>query len=145
MLTYRSLEEAPRLTEFLGEIRQRETGSGRYEVHARELRLRPTGELSVNSDSINGKFPLAEPALPDLARAAQIPDLYFESCQQRLFDRRYHRAQSAISKALNRLEARGLVRLIRHAQYVKKLELTENGRAMAEELNHDMAYERSND
>ena len=63
---------------------------------------------------------------------------YVEAClrgkQKNDYDRRYRRAQSAISKALRRLEERGLVHLIRHGKHVKKVCLTEQGALMAQKL-----------
>ena len=46
----------------------------------------------------------------------------------REYERRYRRAQPTITRALKKLESRGLVRLIRHQRYVKKVILTAHGR-----------------
>lgn len=63
---------------------------------------------------------------------------YVDAClrgrQKKDYDRRYRRAQPAISKALRRLEQRGLVRLVRYGKHVKIVCLTEKGQAMAKEL-----------
>jgi len=60
--------------------------------------------------------------------------------QKSLYESRYRRAQSSISKALRRLEKRGLVRLIRRGQYVKRVYLTEKGRVLSNTLgNYDDA------
>ncbi len=50
------------------------------------------------------------------------------------YDRRYRRAQPAISKALSKLEKRGLVQLIRLGRYVKEVCLTEKGTLLAQKL-----------
>jgi len=63
---------------------------------------------------------------------------YVEAClrgrQKDDYDRRYRRAQPAISKALKRLEERGLVRLVRFGRYVKEVCLTEKGTLWAQKL-----------
>jgi len=56
------------------------------------------------------------------------------------YENRYRRAQPALSKALRRLEKRGLVRLIRRNKYVKSVHLTEKGKAISKTLdNYDDA------
>lgn len=85
-----NLKKARTLTEFCNKIRQDECRSDRYNVHVSELKLRPTGKLSVNSDSISGRFPIAEAVLPDLARVAHIPYLYFADCHPRLRSASYN-------------------------------------------------------
>ena len=60
---------------------------------------------------------------------------YVDNClhgrQKINYERRYRRAQPAISKTLCRLEKRGLVLLIRHgSRNVKEIRLTENGKRM---------------
>ena len=47
--------------------------------------------------------------------------------QKSCYELRYRRAQSAISKALRRLNERGLICLIRRGRYVKEVCLTEDG------------------
>jgi hypothetical protein len=63
---------------------------------------------------------------------------YVEAClrgrEKHRYDRRYRRAQPAISKALGRLEERGLVRLVRFGRYVKEVFLTEKGTLLAQKL-----------
>jgi DNA-binding transcriptional ArsR family regulator len=66
---------------------------------------------------------------------------YTDSClrgkQKSHYARQYRRAQPAISKALRRLEERGLVRLIRRGRYVKEIRLTEKGSILTQILNKD--------
>jgi len=57
--------------------------------------------------------------------------------QKSHYERQYRRAQPAISKALRRLEKRGLVRLIRRGRYVKEVCLTEKGSILTQILNKD--------
>ena len=51
--------------------------------------------------------------------------------KEREYQRRYRRAQSAITRALSRLEECGLVTLIRHRRNVKRVVATEGGRRLA--------------
>lgn len=53
------------------------------------------------------------------------------------------KAQSLTTKTLCRLEQLGLVRLVRRKRYVKAVELTQRGKAVAQELNQDMICERT--
>ena len=63
--------------------------------------------------------------------------------QKSRYENRYRRAQPSISKALRRLEKRGLVRLIRRNKYVKSVHLTKKGRAMSNTLdNSDRSIRR---
>ena len=48
------------------------------------------------------------------------------------FERRYRCVQPVVSRCLRKLENRGLVRLIRHGRYVKKVDLTLQGRMLKE-------------
>jgi len=50
------------------------------------------------------------------------------------YNRRFRRAQSAITKSLMRLRNRGLVRLIRRHRYVKRIFLTPQGKQIVREL-----------
>lgn len=61
-------------------------------------------------------------------------DPCFGKTESRRYNRCYKRAQPAISRCLKKLESRGLVRLIRHRKYVKKIELTAEGRMLVESL-----------
>lgn len=65
--------------------------------------------------------------------------------QKYRYENRYRRAQPSISKALRRLEKRDLVRLIRRGKYVKRIHLTENGKAMSKILDNSDRSKRSND
>jgi len=62
-------------------------------------------------------------------------DNFLHGRQKINYERRYQRAQPAISKALRRLEKRGLVQLVRHGPYVKEIFLTEKGKFTAQTLN----------
>ena len=57
---------------------------------------------------------------------------YVEPCfsknKSQKYNRCYKRAQAAMSRCLYRLESRGFVRLIRYRKYVKKIELTTEGK-----------------
>ena len=60
-------------------------------------------------------------------------DLYMGEQRRRRYERRYRQVQPLISQMLKALERRGLVRLTRRRQYVKRVELTDVGRmALAE-------------
>jgi hypothetical protein len=50
------------------------------------------------------------------------------------YERCYRRAQPVLSKCLRKLENRGFVRLIRHGRYVKKVDLTQKGRMLKEQV-----------
>jgi DNA-binding transcriptional ArsR family regulator len=52
----------------------------------------------------------------------------------REYERLYHDKQPVFSKALKRLEEKGLVSLIRHGSYVKRIQLTAEGKLIAKEL-----------
>ena len=47
--------------------------------------------------------------------------------KKRKFERRYRCAQPVLTRCLRKLENRGLVRLIRHGRYVKRINLTPQG------------------
>ena len=53
------------------------------------------------------------------------------------YEHQYRRAQPAISKALRRLEKRGLIRLVRHGRYVKEVHLTQKGSLLTQILHED--------
>lgn len=53
--------------------------------------------------------------------------------EKRKYERRYKRAQPTITRSLNRLENHGLVRLMHHGRYVKRINLTPQGRALADQ------------
>lgn len=57
--------------------------------------------------------------------------------QERRHRRRQRRVQPAVTRSLKRLEARGLVKLIRHGQHVKELHATAQGREVAERIQVD--------
>jgi len=62
-------------------------------------------------------------------------DLCLRGKQKREYERRYRRAQPALSRALRRLQKRGLVNLVKHSSYVKEVFLTVEGKAIAQMLN----------
>lgn len=47
--------------------------------------------------------------------------------EKRKYEHRYRRAQPVLTRCLRKLENRGLVRLIRHGRYVKRISLTPQG------------------
>lgn len=47
--------------------------------------------------------------------------------EKRKYERHYRRAQPVLTRCLRKLESRGLVRLIRHGRYVKRINLTTRG------------------
>ena len=63
---------------------------------------------------------------------------YVDACYsirgKRRRQRRCRRIQPQLSMALKRMEQRGLVQLIRHRQYVKKICLTAKGEILAQQL-----------
>ena len=58
-------------------------------------------------------------------------DPCFSKPQNRKYNRCYRRAQPAITRCLKKLESRGLVKLLRHGRYVKRITLTPKGRTLA--------------
>lgn len=52
----------------------------------------------------------------------------------REYERLYHDKQPVFSKALKRLEEKGLVSLIKHGSYVKRIQLTPDGQSVVAEL-----------
>ena len=64
-------------------------------------------------------------------------DPCFSAREKRAYEERYRRAQPAITRALRRLEARGLVELGRHRRYVKNVRVTAEGKKAAETLSAD--------
>ena len=65
-------------------------------------------------------------------------DPCFSRQEKRQFDRRFRRAQAAVTKSLDRLEHRGLVELVRRKQYVKDVQLTSAGRIVRQSLIHTL-------
>ena len=65
-------------------------------------------------------------------------NFYTDPCmspkERRKYERCYRRAQPSITRALKRLEERGLVRLTRHKRYVKRLNLTPQGKLFVDML-----------
>jgi hypothetical protein len=59
-------------------------------------------------------------------------DPCFGETKSRKYNRCYRRAQPAMTRALNKLEGRGLVQLVRHGRYIKKIELTAEGKMIVE-------------
>jgi hypothetical protein len=72
-------------------------------------------------------------------------DPYMTRNSKKEYEARYRRCQPTITKSLRRLEARGLVRLIRQGPCVKTLELTDLGRNLLTQIagNHERARELS--
>jgi len=58
-------------------------------------------------------------------------DPCYSKTQNRKFNRCYKRAQPAITRCLKKLEDRGLVKLLRHGRYVKRITLTPQGKTLA--------------
>ena len=65
--------------------------------------------------------------------------------QKSRYENRYRRAQPSISKALRKLEKRGLIRLIRRDKNVKHVHLTEKGKTMSKTFNDSDRSKTSND
>ncbi len=72
---------------------------------------------------------------------------YIDNClhgkQKIHYERHYRRAQPAISKALKRLQKRGLIRLIRHGRNVKEVFLTIEGKEVKEQIQKQLSYEKN--
>ena len=66
---------------------------------------------------------------------------YIDPCysirERRHRQRRCQDVQPRLSMALKRIEQRGLVQLIRHRRYVKKVLLTNEGKRVAKQLNYN--------
>ena len=54
--------------------------------------------------------------------------------EQKEYERQYHLVQPVVSRTLRRLERRGLVQSMRHERYIKRIQLTAEGKIIAEEL-----------
>ncbi|MCX5638835.1 MAG: hypothetical protein NTX52_14250 [Planctomycetota bacterium] len=54
-----------------------------------------------------------------------------EKCE---YERRYRLVQPVVSRTLRRLETRGLVQSTRHKRYIKRIQLTAEGKIIAKEL-----------
>ena len=50
------------------------------------------------------------------------------------YERRYRLVQPAVSRTLMRLESRELIQSTRHGRYIKRIQLTADGKIIAEEL-----------
>ena len=61
-------------------------------------------------------------------------DPCFRPKKKENYERRYRRAQPALTRALGRLQKRGLVNLVKHSSYVKEIFLTVEGKAVAQTL-----------
>ncbi len=63
---------------------------------------------------------------------------YVDPCytkpQNRKYNRCYKRAQPAITRCSKKLEGRGLVNLLRHGRYIKKIKITAEGKMLIEGL-----------
>jgi hypothetical protein len=84
MHTINSLQGAPTLVEFCNKIREEEKESTRYQVPVYDLKFYLDGTLGVRSKDLQGRFPISEKTIPDLARIADIPVLYLKRCDRRL-------------------------------------------------------------
>lgn len=95
MQTIKTLQETPTLAAFRNKVHKMERTIKRAEVSTYHLKLYPNRMLRVNAESLGGKFPVSKQALPDVARLADIPALYFTRCDPRLqavsFNYRIHR------------------------------------------------------
>jgi len=85
MQTVKTLEEAPSVAEFCGEIQEVKKAIERHQVSAYDLKLYPNGTLKIASTTLKGEFPVTEQALPDLARISKIPALFFQDCDGRFW------------------------------------------------------------
>ncbi|TKJ38331.1 MAG: hypothetical protein CEE38_06120 [Planctomycetes bacterium B3_Pla] len=74
---------------------------------------------------------------------------YVDPCfgpkQRREHERKFRYAQPRVTMALKRLENRGLIRLIRHGKYVKRIRLTEEGETISNTLDNPDNSKKSND
>lgn len=123
-------------------------------------RLNRSSERNLESRKVNSKRPteLAKWILLNIgdgidradivARYFNIGRLYcgyyvdpcFSPKERCRHSRRYRYSQPRVTMTLKRLERRGLVRLIRRKQYVKKVQLTDKGKAIARELKSSEHY-----
>ena len=61
-------------------------------------------------------------------------DPCYSKTQNRKYRHCYKRAQPAITRCLKKLEGRGLVKLLRHGRYIKKIKITAEGKMLIEGL-----------
>lgn len=61
-------------------------------------------------------------------------DPCFSKTESRKYNQCYKRAQPAITRCLKKLEGRGLVNLLRHGRYIKKIKITAEGKMLIEGL-----------
>jgi hypothetical protein len=64
-------------------------------------------------------------------------DPCFRPTEKRRYEAEYKKAQPRITKTLKRVETLGLVHLVRQHSYVKRVTLTQRGREVAHELEHN--------
>ncbi|MFC1636712.1 hypothetical protein ACFL5Z_17935 [Planctomycetota bacterium] len=72
------------MAEFRREIQQKEKALKRFEAQSYDLKLYPNGMLRIASKKLQGEFPIAEQALPDVARIPKIPAPFFIGSDGRL-------------------------------------------------------------
>lgn len=70
-------------------------------------------------------------------------DPCFSKTESRKYNQCYKRAQPAMTRTLKKLEIRGLIRLIHHGRYVKRLSLTPQGKIVSSELIKKQKTERN--
>ena len=95
METTKALIQAPRLLDFIDQLRQAENSSSRYSVTPLDLKLYPAGHLEIRAKDLEGDFSISDKGMPDLARLSKIPEHYFRDCEPDLkaysFNRRLRR------------------------------------------------------
>ena len=64
-------------------------------------------------------------------------DPCFRPKERRRHNHLYRHSQPRVTMTLKRLERRGLIHLIRHGKYVKRIRLKEKGKAVAKELSNN--------
>ena len=64
-------------------------------------------------------------------------DLCLRGKEKIRYDNKYRKVQPVLSKCLNRMEKRNLVKLIRHGRYVKRIHLTTVGRRISEHMSEN--------
>ena len=72
-------------------------------------------------------------------------DPCFGPTERRRHDRQYRHAQPRVTMTVKRLAKRGLVRLVRHGKHVKRICLTDRGRAMSNALDNSNYSEIGDD
>lgn len=85
MVSINQICESPALTDFLLKVREDEAKFSRFQVPVYGLELYDDATLAVSSQTLTGRFPIADKALADMAQIAGVHSLFFvKKCDPKL-------------------------------------------------------------